>query len=76
MALLALGLAIVALTSTLWVTLAAVVVLGYGLPLTFIASMRMLKRRTPYGLTGRAFAAVETSWVPLRRSRWPAAPCW
>jgi len=33
-----------------WLTLAAVAVLGHGLPLTFIASMRMLKRRTPYGL--------------------------
>jgi len=60
MALLALGLAIVALTSTLWVTLAAVVVLGYGLPLTFIAFMTMLQRRTPHGLMGRVSAAVET----------------
>jgi MFS family permease len=60
MALLALGLAIVALTSTLWVTLAAVVVLGYGLPLTFIAFMTMLQRRTPYRLMGRVSAAVET----------------
>jgi len=60
MALLALGLAIVALTSTLWVTLAAVVVLGYALPLTFIAFMTMLQRRTPRGLMGRVSAAVET----------------
>jgi len=60
MALLALGLAIVALTSTLWVTLAAVVVHGYALPLTFIAFMTMLQRRTPRGLMGRVSAAVET----------------
>jgi len=60
MSLLALGLAIVALTSSLWVTLAAVVVLGYGLPLTFIAFMTMLQRRTPQTLMGRVSAAVET----------------
>jgi MFS family permease len=60
MGLLALGLAIVALTSTLWVTLAAVVVLGYSLPLTFIAFMTMLQRRTPHALIGRVSAAVET----------------
>lgn len=59
-ALLALGLGIVALTSTLWVTLAAMVVLGYGLPLTFIAFMTMLQRRTPQALMGRVSAAVET----------------
>jgi len=50
----------VALTSTLWVTLAAVVVLGYSLPLTFIAFMTMLQRRTPRALMGRVSAAVET----------------
>jgi len=60
MAVLALGLAVVALTSTLWVTLAAVVVLGYSLPLTFIAFMTMLQRRTPQALMGRVSAAVET----------------
>jgi MFS family permease len=60
MGLLALGLAIVALTSTLWVTLAAVVVVGYSLPLTFIAFMTMLQRRTPHALMGRVSAAVET----------------
>jgi MFS family permease len=60
MALLALGLAIVGLTSSLWVTLASVVVLGYSLPLTFIAFMTMLQRRTPHRLMGRVSAAVET----------------
>jgi len=60
LALLAVGLETVALTSTLWVTLAAVVVLGYALPLTFIAFMTMLQRRTPHALMGRASAAVET----------------
>ena len=60
MALLALGLAIVALTSDLRVTLAAVVVLGYALPLTLIAFMTMLQRRTPHALMGRVSAAVET----------------
>jgi len=59
MAFLAVGLATVALTSTLWVTLAAVVVLGYGLPLTFIAFMTMIQRRTPHALMGRVSAAVE-----------------
>jgi predicted MFS family arabinose efflux permease len=60
LALLAVGLETVALTSTLWVTLAAVVVVGYSLPLTFIAFMTMLQRRTPHELMGRASAAVET----------------
>jgi MFS family permease len=60
MAFLAVGLATVALTSTLWVTLAAVVVAGYSLPLTFIAFMTMLQRRTPHALMGRVSAAVET----------------
>ena len=60
MALLAAGLAVVALSSTLWITLAAVVVLGYSLPLTFIAFNTMLQRRTPHALMGRASAAVET----------------
>ena len=60
MAFLVVGLATVALTSTLWVMLAAVVVLGYALPLTFIAFMTMLQRRTPHALMGRVSAAVET----------------
>jgi MFS family permease len=60
MGLLALGLGIVAITSNLWVTLAGVVVLGYSLPLTFIAFMTMLQRRTPQRLMGRVSAAVET----------------
>ena len=60
MALLALGLAIVALTSSLWVALAGMVVFGYALPLTFMAFMTMLQRRTPHALMGRASAAVET----------------
>jgi hypothetical protein len=37
-----------------------VVVSGYALPLTFIAFMTMLQRRTPHELMGRASAAVET----------------
>jgi hypothetical protein len=37
-----------------------VVVLGYSLPLTFIAFMTMLQRRTPHRLMGRMSAAVET----------------
>ena len=60
MALLAAGLAVVALSSTLWITLAAVVVLGYSLPLTFIAFNTMLQRRTPDALMGRVSAAEET----------------
>ena len=60
LALLAIGLAAVSLTSDLWVTLAAVAVLGYALPLTFIAFMTMLQRRTPHALMGRVSAAVET----------------
>jgi predicted MFS family arabinose efflux permease len=50
----------VALTSTLWVTLGAVVVCGYATPLTFIAFMTVLQRRTPHALMGRVSAAVET----------------
>jgi MFS family permease len=61
MGVLALGLGIVALTSSLWVTLAGVVILGYSLPLTFIAFMTMLQRRTPQILMGRVSAAVETA---------------
>jgi MFS family permease len=60
MALLAVGLSAVAATSTLWVMLAAVVVFGYALPLTLIAFMTMLQRRTPHALMGRVSAAVET----------------
>ena len=60
MALLGLGLAIVALTSNLWVTLASVVFLGYSLPMIFIAFMTMMQRRTPHALMGRVSAAVET----------------
>jgi MFS family permease len=60
MVLLAVALAIVALTSTLWVTLAAVVVLGYALPLILIAFVTMVQRRTPPPLMGRVSAAVET----------------
>jgi MFS family permease len=59
-ALLALSLAVVALTSTLWVTLAAVAVFGYTLPLTFVAFMTMVQRRTPQALMGRVSTAVET----------------
>ena len=60
MGVLALGLVVVALTSTLWVTLAAVAILGYSLPMTFIAFMTMVQRRTPQPLMGRVSAAVET----------------
>jgi MFS family permease len=60
MGLLALSLGIVALTSSLWVTLAGVAILGYSLPLTFIAFMTMLQRRTPQTLMGRVSATVET----------------
>jgi MFS family permease len=59
-AFLAVGLAIVALTSTLWVVLAAVVVIGYSMPLTGIAFMTMLQRRTPHALMGRVSLAVDT----------------
>ena len=60
MALLAAGLVVVALTSNLWVTLAAVVGVGYSLPLVLIAFMTLLQRRTPNALMGRVSAAVET----------------
>jgi len=60
MGVLALGLGIVALSSILWVTLAAVAILGYSLPLTFIAFETMMQRRTPQALMGRVSAAVET----------------
>lgn len=59
-ALLSLSLAVIALTSTLWVTLAAVVLFGFTLPLTFIAFMTMVQRRTPPRLMGRVSAATET----------------
>jgi len=59
-AVLTLGLAIVALTCSMWVALAAVAVLGHGASLTSIACMTMLQRRTAHGLMGRGPAAVET----------------
>lgn len=54
------SLAVVAATSTLAVMLAAVVPLGYSIPLLLVAFTTLLQRRTPQSLMGRASAAVET----------------
>ncbi|HET8603831.1 MAG TPA: MFS transporter [Marmoricola sp.] len=58
--LLAASAAAIALTSTLGVVLAAMVVCGYALPMTFVAFTTLLQRRTPQRLMGRVSAAVET----------------
>ena len=60
MAGLAIALTGVALSSNLVLTLGAVVVAGYASPVTLIAFMTMLQRRTPHVLMGRVSAAVET----------------
>ena len=65
---LALGLAIVALTCSMWVALAAVAVLGHGASLTLIANMTMLQRRTAHGLMGRGPPPSRPSWVCSRQS--------
>jgi MFS family permease len=59
LAMMAGALAIVALTSTLWVLLVAVVPLGYSLPLLLVAFTTLLQRRTPRRLMGRVSAAVD-----------------
>jgi MFS family permease len=59
LALLAGSLAVVAATSTLGVMLAAVVPLGYSVPVLFIAFTTLMQRRTPQALMGRVSAAVE-----------------
>ena len=53
------ALAVIALTSTLWLLLVAVVPLGYSLPLLLVAFTTLLQRRTPRRLMGRASAAAE-----------------
>ncbi len=59
LALLAGSLAVVAATSSLVVMLAAVVPLGYSVPVLFIAFTTLMQRRTPQALMGRVSAAVE-----------------
>lgn len=53
------SLAVIALTSTLSVMLAAAVLLGYSLPVLLIAFTTLMQRRTPQSLIGRVSAAVE-----------------
>lgn len=53
------ALAVIALTSTLWLLLVAVVPLGYSLPLLLVAFTTLIQRRTPRRLMGRASAAAE-----------------
>lgn len=60
LAMMASSLAIIALAPTLWVLLAAVVPLGYRLPLLLVAFTTLLQRRTPHRLMGRVSATVET----------------
>jgi MFS family permease len=50
----------IALASALGVVMAAMVLAGYALPMTFVAFTTLLQRRTPQRLMGRASAAVET----------------
>lgn len=52
--------AAIALTSTLGVVMGAMVGAGYSLPMTFVAFMTLMQRRTPQRLMGRVSAAVET----------------
>lgn len=60
LAMMAGSLAAVALAPALWVLLAAVVPLGYSLPLLLVAFTTLLQRRTPDRLMGRVSATVET----------------
>ncbi|HET8561771.1 MAG TPA: MFS transporter [Marmoricola sp.] len=60
LAALALGAGAVGLTSSLSVVAVAFLVVGYALPMLFVAFMTLLQRRTPQRLMGRASAAVET----------------
>ncbi len=55
------SLAVIAMTSTLGVMLAAIVPLGYSVPVLFIAFTTLMQRRTPQSLIGRVSAAVETA---------------
>ncbi|HEU4567645.1 MAG TPA: MFS transporter, partial [Marmoricola sp.] len=57
---LALSAGAVGLTSSLWVVAVAFLLVGYTLPMLFVAFMTLLQRRTPQRLMGRVSAAVET----------------
>ncbi len=59
--LMAASLAVIALTSTLGVMLAATIPLGYSVPVLFIAFTTLMQRRTPQSLIGRVSTAVETA---------------
>lgn len=54
------SMAAVAAAPALWMIMAAMVPLGYALPLLLVAFTTLLQRRTPHALIGRASAAVET----------------
>ncbi len=57
--LLAVSLAVVAVTNSLTVLLLDVPILGYSIPLTFVAFTTLIQRRTPLALMGRVSAATE-----------------
>lgn len=59
MALVACSLAVVALASSLTILLASVVLLGYSLPLMFVAYTTLVQLRTPQAIMGRVSTALE-----------------
>ena len=54
-----LGLGLVAVVDAVWELMAAVAVLGAGLPLIFVAFTTLVQRQTPSRLMGRVSASVE-----------------
>lgn len=59
MLLLAAGLAVCAIASTLAITFVGVIVLGYALPVFIVGFMTLLQRRTPGRLMGRVSTATD-----------------
>ncbi|MBS43604.1 MAG: MFS transporter [Nocardioides sp.] len=59
MALLAVSVLVGALAPSIAVVMVAMVVVGVGLPLTFVPFMTLVQRRSPRALVGRVSAAVE-----------------
>ncbi len=59
LAVLALGLAVIAAAPALWLVLAGIAIFGYSLPLLMIAFGTLLQLRTPGRLMGRVSAATD-----------------
>lgn len=59
LAVLALGLAVIAVAPTLWLVLVGVAIFGYSLPLMMIAFSTLMQLRTPGRLMGRVSTATD-----------------